>query len=151
MHGHKAAVFGSSTGALVFYSVLALDPPLTCTGYEVLPFLAERAEAMRAKHGVDGAHLRCEDCLQADVTDAAAMIVCSLCWPDSLHDAVADRLTAQMRPGAAVIAYDDRLIRRGAAAAWGGVPAWRGRVRTSWASRQPVYVFVRAAGDNDGR
>ncbi len=134
--GGEYVVFGSSTGALVLYGRLALG--LRSRGYEILPGLAARAEAMRAAHDIDNVELHCVDCLKAPLSRACIVWLCSLCWDAALYDAVQHKLAAELPAGAVVVDYGERLS---AAPAFGGTPMWTARLRASWSEQQRFCVY----------
>ena len=65
------------------------------------------------------------------------VVLTSQCWDESLKTRVAERLASELKPGALVVDYGERLAREQAF----GEPLAVVEAPTSWNAKQRFYVF----------
>ena len=141
-------VFGSSTGWLVFYAALAHG--VRSVGYELLEgrVATARATARTAFSFSSKARRACSwvgllafsssDATLAPLgVGAKVVVLTSQCWDESLKTRVAERLASELKPGALVVDYGERLAREPAF----GEPIAVVEAPTSWNAKQRFYVF----------
>eukprot|EP00741_Cyanophora_paradoxa_P003981 tig00000743_g3868.t1 len=156
-------VFGSSVGWLLFYAAALLGPLADVEGYEILPCLAARAEAVARREGCP-ARIRTVvgDMLSADVSRARLVVLASLCWDPGLARKVGapplpvlEALGAPLRPaqaaaklagelpaGGAVVDYQRGPLREAGLEEVGEVPG----AATSWdegGGHQSLFIFLK--------
>jgi hypothetical protein len=68
---------------------------------------------------------------------AKVVVLTSQCWDESLKTRVAERLASELKPGALVVDYGERLAREPAF----GEPIAVVEAPTSWNAKQRFYVF----------
>ena len=144
----RCVVFGSSTGWLVFYAALAHG--VRSVGYELLEgrVATARATARTAFSFSSKARRACSwvgllafsssDATLAPLgVGAKVVVLTSQCWDESLKTRVAERLASELKPGALVVDYGERLAREPAF----GEPIAVVEAPTSWNAKQRFYVF----------
>ena len=114
----KVIVFGSSQGLLSFYSS-ALNynyhkNNITVIGYEVLPYLYNKATDLLQDHWQLHCHIGNdvmffnEDMMSANIKDANIIVLTSLCWDKKTRQRVAKKISNELKkPGSIVIDYRD--------------------------------------------
>ena len=143
------AVWGSSSGWMVFYAALGLG--VRSIGYELLRChvdTANEAAAAAAVLSPTGGRLAtfvCGDMLEAPLGEGVRVVVLtSQCWDRGLHDRAAKRLAEGLTAGALVVDYGPRLADEEAF----GEPIATLTLPVSWNSGQKFYVFRRRDDDD---
>ena len=114
----KVVIFGSSQGLLSFYSsalnYIFHKNNITVIGYEILPYLYNKASSLLTEHWQLHCHIGNEvrflneNMMNANVNDANIVILTSLCWDMKTRQNVAIKLSNEMKkPNSIVIDYRD--------------------------------------------
>ena len=133
------AVWGSSSGWLVFYAALGLGVP--SVGYEILKCHVDAARRVAAANDVseDLASFARGDATEAPLDGVRVVVLTSQCWDEALKTRVARRLAEDLAPGALAVDYGARLAQEAAF----GEPIATVTAPSSWNAQQKFYVFRR--------
>lgn len=133
------AVWGSSSGWLVFYAALGLGVP--SVGYEILKCHVDAARRVAAANDVseDLASFVRGDAAEAPLNGVRVVVLTSQCWDEALKTRVARRLAEDLAPGALAVDYGARLAQEAAF----GEPIATVTAPSSWNAQQKFYVFRR--------
>ena len=135
------AVWGSSSGWLVFYAALSLGVP--SVGYEILKCHVDAARRVAAANDVseDLASFALGDATEAPLDGVRVVVLTSQCWDEALKTRVARRLAEDLAPGALAVDYGARLAGEAAF----GEPIATVTAPSSWNAQQKFFVFRRRA------
>lgn len=134
---HSFTVFGSSSGSLALFTALAYDIPVQ--GIEILPFLHQEAERLRALPSTpsDCCRFICADMLAVSLANSRILVLTSQCWDAELYARVQRKLERELPDDALVIDYKDGLAR---STRFRLLQKLEGQ-RVSWTSSQPLFLF----------
>ncbi|KAG7386760.1 hypothetical protein PHYPSEUDO_015268 [Phytophthora pseudosyringae] len=134
------AVFGSSSGSLVFFAALALG--LRSVGVEILPFLHDVAEQTRRELRLptDKCRFACADMLTVSVKETSILLLTSQCWDDELFLQLQHKLAAELQPGTLVVDYKNALQNSPHFRLLQELP----HQHVSWNSSQSLFIFERS-------
>ncbi|CAE7316931.1 Ogt [Symbiodinium natans] len=102
----QMVVFGSSIGWQCFLGHLHLGYA-PCRGFEILASQVQAAQRLAEELGLeDGVEFRCQDALEADVSEAGLVWLNTYAWPAEVKQRVAQKLLQELPEGSQVVSYE---------------------------------------------